>query len=218
MPRPYARFTLETSSASSISTNATEDNRPGPGRTLGLLYDYLGSRIEGPINRFTTSRRAAPRAVIARTRSRAESSDSSASSIATDATDDNLPGPGRVLGHLFNHFGRKLEGLISRYAIKRGLGPDAAYDRIELRIKADAERIRHEHRQISDYSEEKVALYEFRMRRLVRRLLEQQEMVRDCRRLIKYAQYVSFSSRELPSNDSDVLPKIACRIQPDRRF
>lgn len=195
MPRPYTGFTLGTSSTPSVSTNATEDNRPGPGRTLGLLYKHFGRRIEGPINRFAASRRPAARATIGRTRSSTELSDSSSSSVSTNATADDNIGPGRVLGLLFDHLGRKLEALINRTAIEGGLGPDAAHDRIQQRIKTEDELLWQEWSQHKERGGIEGSPmhdhYRGRRRRLVQCLLEKRETVKDCHRPIEYAQYVS---------------------------
>ncbi|THH04582.1 hypothetical protein EW145_g5415 [Phellinidium pouzarii] len=70
----------------SLSTNATEPNLPGPGRTLGLAYDYFGAILERLVNRpkartttFSTGLHTSARA--------------SSESIDTNATAPNLPGP-----------------------------------------------------------------------------------------------------------------------------
>ncbi|KAH8113633.1 hypothetical protein DFH11DRAFT_1510213, partial [Phellopilus nigrolimitatus] len=54
----------------------------------------------------------------------------SESSISTNATADDLPGPGRLLGNLYMFFGRRLEAAASRFAEKRGYGPDASRKRL----------------------------------------------------------------------------------------
>ncbi|KAH8113661.1 hypothetical protein DFH11DRAFT_1773528 [Phellopilus nigrolimitatus] len=66
----------------------------------------------------------------------------SESSISTDATADDLPGPGRLLGNLFMFLGRRLEAAVNRFAEKRGYGPVASrkrlvkmsYDKFNCRI------------------------------------------------------------------------------------
>lgn len=37
----------------SLTTNATGDNLPGPGRNLGNLYNFLGQPLEKQINKVT---------------------------------------------------------------------------------------------------------------------------------------------------------------------
>ncbi|KAH8113657.1 hypothetical protein DFH11DRAFT_1544883 [Phellopilus nigrolimitatus] len=55
----------------------------------------------------------------------------SESSISSNATADNLPGPGRLLGNLYMFLGRRLEAAASRYMEKRGYGPEASKERLE---------------------------------------------------------------------------------------
>lgn len=50
-------------SLDSISTNATASNLPGAGRTMGLLFEYLGRRLESVLNVSATRRGMDPRAV-----------------------------------------------------------------------------------------------------------------------------------------------------------
>jgi len=65
------------------------------------------------------------------------------SSVDSDATADNLPGPGRNLGLLLGYLGRKLERGIGTFAARCGHGPDAVADAIaRLRL--------HHKRSISD--------------------------------------------------------------------
>ncbi|KAH8113656.1 hypothetical protein DFH11DRAFT_1510063 [Phellopilus nigrolimitatus] len=55
----------------------------------------------------------------------------SESSISTNATADNLPGPGRTLGNIFMFLGRRLEAAANRFMEKRGYGPEASRKRLE---------------------------------------------------------------------------------------
>ncbi len=48
---------------SSVSTNATAPNLPGPGRTIGLLMDWLGTRMERFMNICADRRGLGPKAV-----------------------------------------------------------------------------------------------------------------------------------------------------------
>lgn len=47
------------------------------------------------------------------------------SSIASDATASNLPGPGRTVGLLFDWLGNRFEVFLNKMATRRGLGPTA---------------------------------------------------------------------------------------------
>lgn len=53
---------------------------------------------------------------------------------SSNETVDDLPGPGRTLGNLYNHLGRKLETLIDRIAACRGAGPVNVGRRIETMV------------------------------------------------------------------------------------
>ncbi|KLO06432.1 hypothetical protein SCHPADRAFT_690375 [Schizopora paradoxa] len=46
-----------------VDTNATAPNLPGPGRTVGLLLDMLGKRLESFLNKRATKRGLGPKAV-----------------------------------------------------------------------------------------------------------------------------------------------------------
>ena len=46
-------------------------------------------------------------------------------SVSTNATADNLPGPGRALDNLYQSLGRRFESIANRLAVKAGLGPAA---------------------------------------------------------------------------------------------
>lgn len=45
---------------SSIDSNATAPNLPGPGRTVGLLFDWLGTRLENVLNNRVSNLRHDP--------------------------------------------------------------------------------------------------------------------------------------------------------------
>ncbi len=49
---------------SSISTNATAHNLVGPGRNVGLLFDWLGAHLEALMNRRATRLGLGPDAVV----------------------------------------------------------------------------------------------------------------------------------------------------------
>lgn len=52
-----------TSTASSVSTNATAPNLPGPGRTVGLLLDRIGAHVETFTNMWARRLGLGPQAV-----------------------------------------------------------------------------------------------------------------------------------------------------------
>lgn len=65
----------------------------------------------------------------------------SVQSISTMATEDDLPGAGRILGNILSYYGRKLEQTLSKKAEKHGAGPVASaqkiLDLIEKRNEVD---------------------------------------------------------------------------------
>lgn len=60
-----------------------------------------------------------------------EQSDSDSLSIATDDTADDLIGPGRTLGLIYNCAGRWVERKLNKLAEKMKIGPNATYEKIE---------------------------------------------------------------------------------------
>ena len=50
---------------------------------------------------------------------------------STNATVDNLPGPGRLLGNLYSSAGRRLEDGLGRVASRMGYGPNAMSMKIQ---------------------------------------------------------------------------------------
>jgi hypothetical protein len=55
---------------------------------------------------------------------------SAASTVSTNATMSDLPGPGRAIGSLYSRGGRALERMLSNIAHNWGFGPHAAYLRM----------------------------------------------------------------------------------------
>ncbi|KAI5117727.1 hypothetical protein M0805_006212 [Coniferiporia weirii] len=161
-------------SVSSISTNATAPNLPGPGRTVGRGYDFLGQRLVSLLTRALKTKK-----------SPSGSSHPSASpqgrepSVDSKLTAPNLAGAGRTLGLAYDFFGVRLERRLTGLALKGGFGPDGASDRIRLRmhsVNADAV--------LGDASDD----YEAYLRECaVDVLLADEACVRYCRRLLKYA-------------------------------
>ena len=68
---PLSLIRAETKS--SVDTNATAPNQPGPGRTVGLMYDFLGEILEKSLNNLATTRGATPDAIVLKIRSLAKS-------------------------------------------------------------------------------------------------------------------------------------------------
>ncbi|KLO04596.1 hypothetical protein SCHPADRAFT_947589 [Schizopora paradoxa] len=105
-------------SVSSIASDATIDNQPGAGRTVGLLFSHLGSELEDLINE--RARRLGvgfntPTCNLARIET--------ATSIDSNATADNQPGAGRTVGLFFTWLGLKLEKAFNKGAERLGFGP-----------------------------------------------------------------------------------------------
>lgn len=61
----------------SYDSDATADNLPGAGRSLGLLFGFLGRRLESAVGRFMANRGHGPNAIadtVARLRQHSERS------------------------------------------------------------------------------------------------------------------------------------------------
>ncbi len=105
------------------------------------------------------------------------------SSVDSDATADNIPGPGRNLGLLLGYLGRKLERGIGTFAARCGYGPDAVADAIA--------RLRHHHqRSISDLyiaeaTQSKITLKKYDMKKLRKK----------CDALSRYAWYETINAK-----------------------
>lgn len=54
----------------------------------------------------------------------------SVSTVSTDATASNLPGPGRIVGNVLEALGDRLSSFINKVAMRRGLGPEAVAQEI----------------------------------------------------------------------------------------
>ncbi|KLO13160.1 hypothetical protein SCHPADRAFT_380623 [Schizopora paradoxa] len=115
-------------SISSIVSDATASDLPGPGRNLGRLYDTLGDGLLSQIQKGMTRRGFGPGAVSRKVvmKQTMLSSDS----IDTDATAPNLPGPGRTVGMFFDWLGGKLENQLGILMERRGYGPEATMAKI----------------------------------------------------------------------------------------
>ncbi|KLO13893.1 hypothetical protein SCHPADRAFT_940000 [Schizopora paradoxa] len=154
-PRIFRIDTTDT--CSSISTTATAPNLPGPGRNVGLIFDFLGASLE----RFMIRRASM------RLRLRAEAVVST-SSVSTTATAPNLSGAGRTVGLLFDFLGITLERFMNRQAATRlRLGPDAVVQDIRAL------------RRLWPYSESFVDAHP-------PTLDEQRRLAKLCKKLLKY--------------------------------
>lgn len=89
------------------------------------------------------------------------------SSITTNATADDLPGPGRILGNFYSYAGCHLEVQIGRLAEKMGKGPRMAADRI-IRRRTKARSLSASSKKIEN---------------------KNGKVIKDCQKLLKYVMY-----------------------------
>lgn len=99
------------------------------------------------------------------------------SAVSTNATASDLCGPGRTLGLAFRYLGRKLETALSRYLEKRGFGPIPTSQRI-IKRSVELRVLGYDNRDAGKIAEK------------IRRKLHSYLLEQDCRRLLKYLQYV----------------------------
>lgn len=195
----FVQLQAAVDSSSTLSTNATADNLAGPGRTVGLLYNALGTRLEALLARRLPSANRSSRhdsstianfdtdALVVFERTQALGGSVDSISLAptldsdTNATADNLVGPGRTLGLLFHFLGRKLEARASQLAA--GRGPDAAVARIQARV---AQRRKAISSSSSSYYLSAREFYAYHG--AARFLLEKGEFVKELQALLAYAQ------------------------------
>ncbi len=100
--------------------------------------------------------------------------DTISSSISTNATAPNLPGPGRNVGLLLDRLGAHMEKYMNLWADRRGLGPNAAAQEIRRLL-------RHDETSLIERHAGSVAQLSKRDEKIVRKL---------CKRLLKYARFV----------------------------
>lgn len=148
---------------SSIDSDATAPNLPGPGRIVGNIYDHLGGRLETVLNRQAArfgrrrgrAREAAQDAVQVRLRSHTNTdhpgldrndSTSSVRSVDTNATAPNLPGAGRTVGLFLDFIGGKLETAMSVGAVQLRLDPDNVMRAIRQICQHDKRPLVNRHR------------------------------------------------------------------------
>jgi hypothetical protein len=122
--------------------------------------------------------------------------DDDATSISTNATESDRPGPGRTLGNLYSRGGRLLERCIASLAYKCGYGPVAAHERLQ-------------HRLLTGHMEV------YRKNRSRDNLIMLSSSIRDaCFQLFNYAVYVFF---ELYGYFDCALPDIALSTRSSPR-
>ncbi len=150
-------------SISSIDSDATASNLPGPGRNLGRLYDTLGDGLVTHLHKRLTRRGYGPGAVSRKVV--VKQTILSSDSVDTDATAPNLPGPGRTVGLFFDWLGGKLEGQLGHLMERRGYGPEATMAKIlamrgrwrtfrdgeRVYSRNDKENLGEEHRKLLKY-------------------------------------------------------------------
>ncbi|KLO18108.1 hypothetical protein SCHPADRAFT_137827 [Schizopora paradoxa] len=132
---PYVRPSLLqlTGSEESIGSDATAPNNPGPGRNVGVLFDAIGGKIERVVNEMAGRYRAGSNvtAEVALIEPDEGLELTRSDSIASDATAHNNPGPGRIVGLLFDAGGNKIEHYLRRAAGRYRLGPQAIFEDIQ---------------------------------------------------------------------------------------
>lgn len=142
----------------SWSTNATDDDLPGPGRNLGNLYSYLGKRLVHVL----------PRKTVKMLAGGDHQTSKSYSSDSTNITADNLVGAGRVLGNVYVFLGNRLEGRLGASAEKLGYGPQASATKVQRHRQLMASTLEDPELQTS-----------FDM--------DNKEVLKHCRKLLQYA-------------------------------
>jgi hypothetical protein len=176
-------------SIESVSTNATEGNRPGAGRGLGQLYDAAGVRLERGLGRLAHRlRRRRSQSTSTSSGTSPYTSGSPATSqtslssyttrftLSTNATLPNLPGAGRFLGNVYDSSGRALEKGLNALATQAGLGPDACM----LRIKAEM-------REEGFIESAQLAAAAHRSPKKLFELVSEKKVTEECKRMLRYA-------------------------------
>ncbi|KAI5120940.1 hypothetical protein M0805_001645 [Coniferiporia weirii] len=105
----------------------------------------------------------------------------SITSVSTNATADNLPGPGRIIGNIYGRLGGCLEVQLGRIAEKMGRGPRATAIRIQRRRDV-----------ITSATARKLLTIE----------AESERLEKDCERMLKYA------TSRIPSTRRQALDRI----------
>ncbi|KAI5121793.1 hypothetical protein M0805_009785 [Coniferiporia weirii] len=160
-------------SYSSVSTNETADNLPGPGRIIGNLFSFAGRHLERKLNNIAKrSADARPPLATPTTAGVEQTSLVTYSSASSNATADNLVGPGRILGNVYGFAGRRLERRLGSIADQMGYGPRATAVRIERRRAVITSASK------SEYAELTLSPAAIKAK--------SEKVEKDCRRMLKY--------------------------------
>ena len=192
----YQPFSLQRTDT--ISSTATADNLPGPGRALDNLFQYLGRKVENSLNRMARKINVGSSAEGEELGSLVRFMDSSAfgnepfplqrtSTISTSATADNLTGPGRALDNLYQYLGQKVEDSFNQIARNIGAGPAAEEEKLR-RLARFMEIYRDERA-----SNAKMSIHEKSVKKRSR------DIDASCRKLVKYSTCVTSELHRVPA-------------------
>ncbi len=98
------------------------------------------------------------------------------SSVSTNATAPNLPGPGRTVGLLFDRLGAQVDKFVNICAQRCSLGPKAASQEIRRLLRHDQTTIAERHAGF---------VHQFTAK-------EERALRKRCERLLKYARFVQY--------------------------
>lgn len=164
---------------SSIDSNATAPDLPGPGRNVGNLFDWLGSGLESTFNEYTAKFFKEPIVDVHDSLSLELRKVDTSSSIDSNATAPNLPGPGRNLGRLYDWLGSRVEKSLNTRAATYSCNPMAIAQNIRQVCHHDGRSIIQRHRspslKLSD--------------------AEERNLIKLCKKLIKCARFVDRKSK-----------------------
>ncbi|KLO15350.1 hypothetical protein SCHPADRAFT_270515 [Schizopora paradoxa] len=157
---------------STVSTNATAPNLPGPGRNVGRLTAYLGTRLEQSMTlRFGRRSSLNPEVISSQDSTIQLGRIESNASVSTTATAPNLPGAGRTVGLLLDNLGAHMESFVNELALRQGIGPQAVAREIRRLLGHERTTIFQRHAEASLQLNEK----------------EERALKKRCKRLLKYA-------------------------------
>ena len=171
MSRRSCTYTTHLYRVDTTTTDATEDNRPGPGRGLDKLFQRGGQRLERLLSKVIRPSQQTSLVKLQRT-----------DTVSTNATEDNRVGLGRGLDNLFQAGGRKLERLLGATADRMGYGPAATEKRIVV--------VMYRLRESGYFVERKSRAEEWRRYTMNDKQRMDKEIVLRCKRLMKYLKYV----------------------------
>lgn len=148
---------------SASTTNVTQSDLPGAGRTLGNLYGNLGTKLETVLISLANKIGKKPTSAH-------RDNANTLSVISPNETQSDLPGAGRTLGRVYGRLGVSLEEVSNYLANKNGMGPIAVAQKVRHR---EWDRIGG-----TNIPEREYTWWEVRQQR------------RDVKKLINYAKYV----------------------------